>query len=107
MATQPKKGKCNACGERILWVKTTKGNNMAVDIDPQICEFRVPGEFYKTEEGEPTKSVIVFRGKLGVVLNENEPFTAHRCHFDTCTAKGDWKGKAKKPIAGNSSRSRW
>jgi len=96
MGTKPRKGTCNACGERILWVKTVKGNNMAVDLDPQICAFQVPGPYYQDEKGDIAKAVIVFKGKLGVVVNRNEDFTAHRCHFDTCTAKGEWKGKHKR-----------
>jgi hypothetical protein len=93
MTPKPKKGRCNACGEPILWVKTVKGNNMAVDVDPHICAFAVPGEFYRDEKGDVAKVVVVFKDKLGVVVNHNEDFTAHRCHFDTCKAKGEWKGK--------------
>ena len=100
MATKPRKGVCKDCKERILWVKTIKGNNMAVDIDPQICAFEIPGPYYHDEKGDLNKGVIVFKGKLGVVVNGGELFTAHRCHFDTCSAKAKWDNKAEHGHAG-------
>ena len=76
-----KRGKCRSCGARIMWVKTTKGKMMPIDVDPCICEFQVPGEFYRDPVARP---VIVFREQLGVIVGNNELFSAHHCHFDTC-----------------------
>jgi len=64
-----------------MWVKTVKGSLMPVNIEPHICAFQVPGEFWREPMEKP---VIVFRDQLAVVVRNNEEFTAHTCHFDTC-----------------------
>jgi hypothetical protein len=73
-------GDCRACGAPIKWVRTQRGKNMPVDVDPappSVDAFELVGQvktlaFFVSEKKRPT-----FAGDV------------YRSHFQTCEARDE------------------
>ncbi len=75
---------CRSCGQKIDWIKTTKGKNMPVDED-----------YYDYDECE-NGMILVTDGGMVVTVNEHQNMPSVRgriSHFASCPQANNWRKK--------------